>query len=155
MLSWGFLLLDAAIALLCLRHVLAPLRGRDSERDRAAGVRRPPGPSAAPEPGEPAVTLRERRVGLRRWLEGRLVVRVVGLYTAISGYDRALALATQAFVALVPMLIVVASALPDGSRAAAEGLLVDRLGSPGRPRPTSRSCCSAPRVPRNRSRCSG
>jgi membrane protein len=50
---------------------------------------------------------------------------------AISGYDRALALATQGFVALVPMLIVVASALPAESRAAAEGLLVGRLGLSG------------------------
>ena len=41
--------------------------------------------------------------------------------------DRALALATQAFVALVPMLIVVAAAMPDEGRAALGGYVVDHL----------------------------
>jgi membrane protein len=53
--------------------------------------------------------------------------RVARRYHNVSGYDRALALATQAFVALVPMLIVVSAALPDDGRAAAGGYVVDRL----------------------------
>jgi len=46
-------------------------------------------------------------------------------YVAISGYDRALALATQAFVALIPLLIVVATAVPASSRDAAVAWLLD------------------------------
>lgn len=45
--------------------------------------------------------------------------RIVRRFVAISGYDRALALATQAFVALIPLLIVVATAVPALSRDAA------------------------------------
>jgi membrane protein len=70
--------------------------------------------------GPQATELRQRVAG---WFPMRVAVR----YVAISGYDRALALATQGFVALVPMLIVVASALPSGSKAAAEGLVIDRI----------------------------
>jgi membrane protein len=54
-------------------------------------------------------------------------VRAARRYVAIGGYDRALALATQAFVALLPMLIVVAAAVPERHRPATGGLLVDRL----------------------------
>jgi len=35
-LSWGFLLLESVIALLCLRHVLAPRRGRRRAASSAA-----------------------------------------------------------------------------------------------------------------------
>lgn len=68
-----------------------------------------------------------RRDDLRRRLSSWFPVRVVTGYIAISGYDRALALATQAFVALVPMLIVVAAAVPDEGRAALSGYVVDHL----------------------------
>ena len=64
--------------------------------------------------------------GLRSRLSSWFPVRVAMRYTAISGYDRALALA-QAFVALIPMLIVVAAAVPDRSRAALGGYVVDHL----------------------------
>lgn len=46
------------------------------------------------------------------------VGRVVTRTTSISGYDRALALAAQAFVALVPLLLIVAAAAPDAARQA-------------------------------------
>jgi membrane protein len=52
---------------------------------------------------------------------GRVVIR----YTAISGYDRALALAAQAFVALVPLLLVVAGAAPEAARQALATRLFD------------------------------
>jgi membrane protein len=45
-----------------------------------------------------------------------LVGRAAARYLRIDGYDRALALATQAFVAIVPMLIVLIAALPADSR---------------------------------------
>ncbi|MHA6628494.1 YhjD/YihY/BrkB family envelope integrity protein [Pseudonocardia sichuanensis] len=48
----------------------------------------------------------------------RFVGRVVARTTEISGYDRALALAAQAFVALVPLLLIVAAAAPDAARQA-------------------------------------
>lgn len=59
------------------------------------------------------------RAQLSQWTGRLLVVRVVRRFVQISGYDRALALATQAFVAIVPMLIVVATAVPRSSREAA------------------------------------
>lgn len=46
------------------------------------------------------------------------VGRVVTRTTSISGYDRALAPAAQAFVALVPLLLIVAAAAPDAPRQA-------------------------------------
>jgi membrane protein len=54
-------------------------------------------------------------------------IRVVRRYLAVSGYDRALALACQAFVALVPMLIVVAATLSERGRVVANGYVVDGL----------------------------
>ncbi len=57
---------------------------------------------------------------------GRLARRFV----AASGYDRALALATQAFVALVPASILAIGYLP-GERADVADLVVDRLGLTG------------------------
>lgn len=53
--------------------------------------------------------------------------RIVRRFVAISGYDRALALATQAFVALIPLLIVVATAVPASSRDAAVAQFLDTL----------------------------
>ena len=49
----------------------------------------------------------------------------------IGGYDRALALSAQAFVALVPMFLVVAALLPDGTRGPGGTALVGRLGLSG------------------------
>jgi hypothetical protein len=54
-------------------------------------------------------------------------IRVVRRYLAVSGYDRALALACQAFVALVPMLIVIAATLSERGRVVASGYVVDGL----------------------------
>jgi hypothetical protein len=54
-------------------------------------------------------------------------IRVVRRYLALSGYDRALGLACQAFVALVPMLIVIAATLSERGRVVANGYVVDGL----------------------------
>ncbi|GAY08069.1 YhjD/YihY/BrkB family envelope integrity protein [Pseudonocardia sp. N23] len=59
---------------------------------------------------------------------GSLVVRASRRMIGIGGYDRALALSAQAFVALVPMLVVVAAALPDDAQGAAEQTLFAGLG---------------------------
>jgi membrane protein len=52
-------------------------------------------------------------------LHGTFVGRVVIRTIAIGGYDRALALAAQAFVALVPLLLVIATTAPAAARQAA------------------------------------
>ena len=62
-----------------------------------------------------------------RWARSSFPGRVFARYTEISGYDRALALATQAFVALVPMVIVVVALVPEASRDTAVSGLTERL----------------------------
>jgi membrane protein len=52
---------------------------------------------------------------------------VLARFASISGYDRSLAIATQAFVALIPLLLVVAAAVPARSRAAVEAWLLHGL----------------------------
>ena len=73
------------------------------------------------------------RPGVRRLYdrtERSLAGRVARRFVAASGYDRALALATQAFVALVPASILAISYLPgDGDDVG--NLVVDRLGLTG------------------------
>lgn len=69
--------------------------------------------------------------GLIRQIGAWFPTRVMRRFVGISGYDRALALATQSFVALVPMLIVVAAALPTGGRTAAGGYVITRLNLSG------------------------
>ncbi len=59
-----------------------------------------------------------------------LVGRLARRFVAASGYDRALALATQAFVALVPASILAIGYLP-GERADVGDLVVHRLGLTG------------------------
>lgn len=62
--------------------------------------------------------------------EQSLAGRVARRFVAASGYDRALALATQAFVALVPATILALGYLP-GDRADVGDLVVKRLGLTG------------------------
>ena len=52
------------------------------------------------------------------WYQGTLAARVTRRMIALSGYDRALALAAQAFVALFPMLLGLAAIVPADRRAA-------------------------------------
>ena len=55
------------------------------------------------------MTLSDRRDRALRRYQDSLVLRVSRRMMAVGGYDRALALSAQAFVALIPMLIVVAA----------------------------------------------
>jgi membrane protein len=76
----------------------------------------------ATTPGSPWVAVRASP-------PGRVVVRFV----AVSGYDRALALATQAFVAVVPMLIVVTAAVPGSDPGAVASWLPPAVADAARP----------------------
>jgi membrane protein len=60
-----------------------------------------------------------------------LVGRVFRSMMAINGYDRALALSAQAFVGLIPMLVVVAALAPDPAREAGGRALITSLGLSG------------------------
>lgn len=60
-----------------------------------------------------------------------LVGRVFRSMMAINGYDRALALSAQAFVGLIPMLVVVAAFAPDPAREAGGRALIASLGLSG------------------------
>lgn len=75
---------------------------------------------------------------------GSLADRVVRQFTAIGGYDRALALATQAFVALVPMLIVVAATVPRAFGEETANLLVTGLGLSGQAAATIQALVARP-----------
>lgn len=94
------------------------------------------------------------RTGPRRSIEGALqrargslADRVVRQFTAIGGYDRALALATQAFVALVPMLIVVAAWVSRAVGEEAANLLVTGLGLSGNAAATIQALVAHPPEP--------
>ena len=62
--------------------------------------------------GDSRLSLSDRRDRALRQYHDSLVLRVPQRMMAIGGYDRALALSAQAFVALIPMLIVVAALAP-------------------------------------------
>ena len=57
--------------------------------------------------------------------------RSVGIFISMAAFDRAMALAAQAFTALVPMLIVVAAVLEGGDSDSVGAALVDRLNLSG------------------------
>jgi membrane protein len=80
----------------------------------------------------------EQRPLTRRHLRGvvarhehTVIVRVLRRMRAIDGYDRALALSAQAFVALVPMIVVVSALLPLGFRESQGPAMVAGLGLSG------------------------
>jgi len=77
------------------------------------------------------VETRSFRSGLVARFGDALPVRVARRMIAIGGYDRALALAAQAFVAVVPMLLVLAAVLPASVRAPAGSAVVAGLGMSG------------------------
>ena len=62
--------------------------------------------------GDSRLNLSDRRDRALHHYRDSLVLRVPQRMMAIGGYDRALALSAQAFVALIPMLIVVAALAP-------------------------------------------
>ncbi len=61
----------------------------------------------------------------------RCAVVTARRFIAIDGYDRALALAAKAFVAVVPLLLVLAAWAPAGARRRAGAALVEGLGLDG------------------------
>src|SRR4051794_23186940 len=60
-----------------------------------------------------------------------LVRRSVEIFLSMDGLDRSMALAAQAFTALVPLLIVVSAVLEDGSRDTLGASLVERFDLSG------------------------
>jgi membrane protein len=75
---------------------------------------------------------RGRRLGaLVERHEGTLVLRVFRRMIAINGYDRALALSAQAFVGVIPMLVIVSALLPDPIRRSTGPALLASLGLSG------------------------
>jgi membrane protein len=77
------------------------------------------------------VTLSDRRDSMLRDYGDSLVFRVPQRMMAIGGYDRALALSAQAFVALIPMLIVVAALGPVAFQGPYGGALLAGSGVSG------------------------
>src|SRR5205085_423252 len=57
--------------------------------------------------------------------------RSFSVYVAMDGFDRAMALAAQAFTALVPLVIVVATAFEGGHDESLGDAIVDRFGLTG------------------------
>lgn len=63
------------------------------------------------------------------WLRPDFVLRVVARFQSIVGFDRAMALASSALVATIPLTIVIGAILPNSSDAA--GRLISRYGLRG------------------------
>ena len=63
------------------------------------------------------------------WLRPDFVLRVVARFQAIVGFDRAMALASSALVATIPLTIVIGAVMPNSSDAA--GRLISRYGLTG------------------------
>ena len=63
------------------------------------------------------------------WLRPDFVLRVIARFQAIVGFDRAMALASSALVATIPLTIAVGALLPNSSDAA--GRLISRYGLRG------------------------
>lgn len=81
----------------------------------------------APRPGEPALSGRAGTAvrviaGWRRRVESTFVGRCLGTFLDLQGIDRAMALAAQAFTALIPLLLLV-STLAAGSDGVAAALI--------------------------------
>ena len=77
------------------------------------------------------MTTRERWVAVGASLAGTLPARVARRMVAIGGYDRAVALAAQAFMSLLPMLLVLAAVLPSWMSGSARGTVIAALGLSG------------------------
>jgi hypothetical protein len=80
----------------------------------------------------------------------RSVVVTARRFIAIDGYDRALALAAKAFVAVVPLVLVLAAWAPAGARQRAGAALWRAWGWTAPSRPSSASSSRGPRTPASR-----
>src|SRR5262245_45070937 len=81
--------------------------------------------------GGAVVAVRRRVDGGREWVQRRLVWRVWERMLEIEFVDRSVALAGKAFVALFPLVIVVAAFLPSSVRSSIFATLTRRMGLHG------------------------
>src|SRR5690349_21802622 len=83
----------------------------------------------------PAARLRRMSAGgvtrIRGRLERTFAGRCLGTFVEIQGIDRATALAAQAFTALIPLLLLLTSALPSGGRHGAGDAIIQKFGLTG------------------------
>lgn len=84
-----------------------------------------------------------RRAGLATRLSVSLPLRCTRRFVAITGYDRALGLAAQAFIAAIPSVVVVTSVTDRSGTSVAERL-VDRFGLTGDTAELVREALQAP-----------
>src|SRR5215218_1697075 len=63
---------------------------------------------------------------LRRW-ESSFPVRCVGSFLTLQGIDRAMAIAAQAFTALIPLLLLVSALSPSDSRDLVSDSIIDKF----------------------------
>ena len=68
---------------------------------------------------------------LRTRLEGSFLGRCVASFVDLQGIDRAMSIASQAFTALIPLLIVVSAALPTGGGNTVADSIIRRFGLTG------------------------
>ncbi len=80
----------------------------------------------------------------------RSVVVTARRFIAIDGYDRALALAAKAFVAVVPLVLVLAAWAPAGASQRAGAALVEGMGLDGATAAVVASSSRGPRTPASR-----
>ena len=76
---------------------------------------------------------------LPEWMAHSLPVRIVERFIAIQGIDLAFRLAAQAFISLIPLMIVAASVAPIGSGKSFRTTLINVLGLHGAPKSVMQS----------------
>src|SRR4051794_9731485 len=92
----------------------ASSRSRDRDADREQAVPEPhqrPHPRGVRHELEPPPRLNRERVlrTLTFWLRPEFVLRVVSRFQKVAGFDRAIALASSALTALIPLAILISS----------------------------------------------
>jgi membrane protein len=65
------------------------------------------------------------------WLRPRFVLRAVNRFQKIAGFDRAIALASSAFTAVIPLAIVVGALIPEINGKDTADRVIDRYGLTG------------------------
>lgn len=80
----------------------------------------------------------ERRADRRRirrtltfWLRPAFVLRVLNRFQRVAGFDRAIALASSAFTALIPLVILFGAVFPSGDARGAAQRIISRYGLTG------------------------
>jgi membrane protein len=91
---------------------------QDLETDRV--------PPASPVTGLP--------IRLLPWVADSLLLRIVNRFVAIQGIDMAFRLAAQAFISLIPLMVVAAFLAPIGGAKSFQTTLINLLGLHGAPR---------------------